>query len=368
MDGVLIFGDTRSSDLRHEVQVGLTDLCAYAEHEGRRYLFIGEAEEERMSGMGDWEVVTLESLGANEAFAEGKSLLAAAQEAVGRGCQQVGLRKAVIPSDFPVGVAEHLRDAGVELRTEVKFFEDRRRSKKDWELAGVRRALVAAEAALAAMRERIRAPEAVDTEELRAIAGGVFAEHRCIEHEMPTFVVPGPQGAEFHAGGSGPVEPNQPILLDIFPRDLASGCWGDLSRTICKGEAPERLRRYHSEVREAQRLATEAVRPGVSACDLFRVAATYLSEKGHQTRMGKEPDEMPGEGFVHALGHGVGIDIHESPLLDGGNTEPLVPGDIVTIEPGVYYKDFGGVRIEDMVLVTDTGHEVLTRAPYDLEA
>ncbi len=368
MTDVLIVGDTRSAALRHEVQIGLPHLAGYAEHDGRRYVFVGRLEENRLREVGGLEVLTLESLGLIEALREGRTMYGATLVAIAAGCERIGLREAVTPGDFPLFAAESLSAVGITLRSDAKAFEDRRRAKKDWELAGLRRGAAAAEAALLAMRERIRAPEPTDTEEVRAIARRVFADHRCIEHEVGTIVAPGPQGAEPHREGDGPIDSGVPIILDIFPRDLASGCWGDMTRTLCKGEPPERLRRYHAEVREAQRGAREAVRPGISAKDLHRVAAQYLADKGHPTRLDKAPDEMPEEGFVHSLGHGVGIDINEAPKLDEGVEDPLVVGDVITIEPGVYYRDFGGVRIEDMVLVTADGHEVLTSAPYHLEA
>jgi Xaa-Pro aminopeptidase len=365
---VLIVGDTRSSDLRHEIPLGVADVIAYAERDGERYAFAGFLETDRLEALGGLTVMSLESLGMDKALGEGKSTLAATQEAVAEGCRRIGISDAVTPSDFPLGVAEFLKGEGIALHADRRFFEDRRRSKSAAELAGLRRGVEAAEAAFAAMRERIRAAEPTDTDELRAITRHAFAERRAIKHEMRTIVACGPQSADPHAEGEGPIEPGQPIVLDIFPRDLASGCWGDMTRTLCKGEPPERLRRYHAEVREAQRLATEAVRPGATGEELFRIAASYLASKGHDTRMGKTPEQMPSEGFVHGLGHGVGLDVHEPPGLDEGATKPLVVGDVVTIEPGLYYRDFGGVRIEDMVLVTEDGYEVLNKASYDLEA
>lgn len=368
MSDVVIVGDTRSPALRHEVEIGFPHTIGYAEHGGRRFLFIGRLEEVRLAGSTDLEVITLESLGLIEALRSGGNMHDAILTAIAAGCELIGLREALTPGDFPLAAAEVLGAAGISVRADAKIFEDRQRTKKDWEIAGVRRAVVAGEAAIEAMRERIRAPEPTDTEELRAITRRVFADHRCIEHEMGTIVAPGLQGADPHLEGEGPIEAGVPVVLDLFPRDLASGCWGDMTRTVCKGEPPERLRRLHAEVCEAQRLAKEAVRPGIAAQDLHRVAAQYLADKGHATRLDKAPDEMPEEGFVHSLGHGLGLDISEAPKLDEGVEDRLVAGEVITVEPGLYYKDFGGVRIEDTVLVTNDGHEVLNTAPYQLEA
>src|SRR5581483_11076571 len=211
----------------------------------------------------------------------------------------------------------------------------------------------------------IREADGVTADELRAVAHRVFADRAALPHDM-LVVSCGAQSARIHDEGEGPMEPHQPILIDIFPRDLASGCWGDLTRTVCLGEPPERLRRYHADVREAQRRATEAVRPGISGGEPNRIAAHYLADQGHPTRLDAPADQMLEEGFVHYLGHGLGLELHEAPTLDEGG-ETLVVGDVVTIEPGLYFEDFGGVRIEDVVLVTEDGHENLTRCSYDLQ-
>ena len=155
---------------------------------------------------------------------------------------------------------------------------------------------------------------------------------------------------------------NVPIVVDIFPRDLESGCWGDLTRTLCVGEPPEELVEWHQHVREAQRRATAAVRPGISGAELNQIAMDCLAEHGYPTRHGGVEVE---DGFAHYLGHGLGLDLHEAPTLDEGG-EVLIPGDVVTIEPGLYRRGFGGCRIEDVVYVTEDGYELLTDCPYDL--
>ena len=155
-----------------------------------------------------------------------------------------------------------------------------------------------------------------------------------------------------------------PIVVDVFPRDLESGAWGDLTRTLCVGEPPAELVERHRHVREAQRRATEAVRPGVSGEELNRIAASYLAEQGYATRLGRDGGAPLEEGFIHYLGHGLGLDLHEAPTLDEGG-ETLVVGDVVTIEPGLYRPGWGGCRIEDVVVVTEDGYEMLTDCPYD---
>ena len=366
MDDLIVFGDSHSSALRHEVGVALPDEAAYIERQGRRYVLAGTFEVPRLrSADPSLEVITFEDLGITDSLSEGKSAANAVRDALVRGCSQIGIETALVPDDFPLVAAEALRHAGISLRVDSDFFIERRRVKSEGELEGIRRAQRAGEAALEAICDRIRAEGDVDAAELRALAWGAFAANAALPHDM-LIIACGVQSALPHEEGSGPMNANEPIVIDIFPRDIVSGCWGDLTRTVCVGEAPDWLRRCHTDVREAQRLATEKVKPGVTGAELNRIAAQYLADRGHPTRLDSSPEELPTEGFIHVLGHGIGLDVHEAPWLGEGGAA-LVPGDVISIEPGVYYADLGGVRLEDLVLVTDDGYEVITDCSYDLE-
>jgi Xaa-Pro aminopeptidase len=364
MSAFLIYGDSSSAPLRHELPTSLPDPVAYLELDGQRHVFAGSLDIPRLTAMGEREgfsVTSFESLGLGDEMAAGKPLLAAIEACLVRGCAQAGVRSVRAPADFPLSAADTLRGAGIEIAADGEEFDARRRRKHPGEIEGIRRGQRAAEAALEAIREGLRAGGDVTVEELRDAARIAFIRHGAVPHEL-VVIAPGPQGADPHDQGSGPIAAGVPIVVDVFPRDIESGCWGDLTRTLCVGEPPEELVRWHRDVREAQRLATDAVRPGVSGEELNAIAMGHLAAQGYGTRQGGAEIE---EGFTHYLGHGVGLELHEAPTLDHGG-EVLVPGDVVTIEPGLYRSDFGGCRIEDIVLVTETGHEILTSAPYDL--
>jgi Xaa-Pro aminopeptidase len=357
---ILIFGDLRSYSLRHEVPLPLPDPIAFVERGGQRAIFAGSLDVPRLRALGDYDVRSFEELGLNEALSRGVPLDDAITESVARGCQELGLTSAVVPRDFPLQVADHLRAGGMDLHADGELFDLRRRSKSPGELEGIRRGMRGAEAAMAAVRAGLAGGErSVDA--LRQAARRAFIDEGTVPHDM-VVIAPGAYGADPHAEGEGTVEEGVPIVVDVFPRDLATGAWGDLTRTLCVGEPPAELVEWHRHVREAQRLATEAVRAGVSGETLNRIAAGYLSEQGYATRLGGQEIE---EGFIHYLGHGLGLDLHEAPTLDEGG-EVLVAGDVVTIEPGLYRPGWGGCRIEDVVLVTETGYEMLTDCPYDL--
>ena len=258
-----------------------------------------------------------------------------------------------------------LSSRGFELRVDAELFAERRRVKSPEELDGIRRAQGAAVAAMTAIRERIATGEEVEAEELRRLAWHVLIEHGAVPAES-LIVASGRASAGPHEEGRGPIQRNQPIVVDIFPRDIASGCWGDLSRTFCLGEPSERLRRCHADVLAALEETIKAIRPGVTGEELNWIAARCLQERGHPTKLDSPGGRTPTEGFAHCVGHGVGLQVHEEPVLDQG-CGPVVAGDVLAIEPGIYYEDLGGVRIEDVVLVTEDGCERLADCSYELE-
>ena len=165
--------------------------------------------------------------------------------------------------------------------------------------------------------------------------------------------------------GSGPIAPSEAVVFDLFPRDRETGVYSDMTRTYVVGEVPEEIARYHALCREALRMSTEATKPGVNGRELMRMVCDLFAGEGFPTPLTKEPGEVLDSGFFHGLGHGVGLEVHEKPNLSRSGDD-LIPGDVITLEPGLYRAGFGGVRLEDILLVTDDGVEVVTQYPYEL--
>lgn len=363
---VVIFGDSRQPALRHEIPTTFVYPVLFLEAGGRRMLAARGIEVDRMRRIpGIDDVLSFESLGIEDLLAQGESRTQAMGTAALRACLEVEITEATCPPDTDAFIVDALRGGGVRVTLDEQRFELRRRTKTPAEIEGAERAQRSAQEALEAVREVLREDPRQSSESLRAVIAGSLANNGAIPHEGH-IVACGAEGADHLNAGTGPIEPSVPILVDIFPRDLQSGCWGDLTRTLCVGEAPEELIVCHREVREAQERVMAAVRPGVTGGELHQIGCEYLESRGYRTPLGKSRSSDHDFAVRHLLGHGVGLELIEPPTLDRGGEE-LVAGDVITIEPAVYRPGFGGCRLEDLVLVTDSGCRNLTDCPYDLE-
>jgi Xaa-Pro aminopeptidase len=362
---VLIFGDTiRSPELRHEVPVAVPDPFVYVERNGRRTAYVSSLEVPRLSPIDGLETVPLEELGRDELVAQGLTWHEMTTELVLRACRSAEVESALTPRDFPLEIADYLRSHEIEVEARGELFDVRRRVKTEPELTGIRRALRASERAYDAIRARLREGLPVTCEELQAEAMRVFSEEGVLVDDRP-LVSAGPDTTVGHEPGSGPIGEGEPIVVDLFPRDPVSGCYSDMTRTFCLGEAPEELVQYHVLAREALDLAYATIRPGIKGSEPHRVVCELFEEHGYRTQLSKTPGEVLEDGFFHGLGHGVGLEVHELPSL-GRVGEEIVVGDVLAVEPGLYRTGFGGCRLEDLVLVTEDGCELLAEYPYEL--
>ena len=374
---VLVYGDTiRTPELRHEVPLALFDPFLYAERGGRRHVVITEHEWPQIEDRGiDVELVSPRSLGLDELLGSGRELWEIGLELSLRAVRELGVVAAAVPPGFPVELADHLRAHGIELTVDRRLFAQRRRSKNDRELAGIRRAQRAAEAAMDAARDLLRRTDAagpalvVDGAPLTAerVKRAIIEAVTAAGCTVGDFIVShGAQAAVAHELGSGVIAPGEPIVVDLAPKDGESACHSDMTRTFCVGEVPDELRDYHALVRGSLERSVAAVRAGVDGSDVFATSCEPFHRAGYKTLLNRDEGELVEDGFFHLLGHGVGLEGHEPPML-GPVTEPLVAGDVITLEPGLYRRGFGGCRLEDVVLVTEDGAENLTKYPYDLE-
>jgi Xaa-Pro aminopeptidase len=168
-----------------------------------------------------------------------------------------------------------------------------------------------------------------------------------------------------HDVGRGPIAPGESCIIDCFPRDRRTGAYTDMTRTFVPGEPSADLVRLHADCRQALEIARDAIAPGRD--DAFARVAQFFEERGWPTQRTHRDDTPLREGFFHSLGHGVGLEVHEAPSL-GRRSEALAVGDVVAVEPGLYFAGVGGVRLEDTLLVTDAGPQPFTDPlPYELQ-
>lgn len=250
------------------------------------------------------------------------------------------------------------------------FFEERLLKTAD-EVEAISRAMQRTEAAMGAAIGAIREAEVHDgvlrwrgttltAERVRRlifmtlIEDGLLAQH--------TIVACGEAGCDPHNEGSGPLRAGQSIIIDIFPRDEASRYFADITRTVVKGRASDMLRKMYWAVAAGQERAFALLRDGSDGEAIHRDVQATLERHGFQS--GEVNGRM--QGFFHGTGHGLGLEVHELPRISKLPTI-LGSGNVVTVEPGLYYPGIGGVRIEDVVVVTETGYTNLTRYPKELE-
>ncbi len=373
---VLIYADTvRSPELRHEVPLLVPDPFMYAERDGARYVLTNVLEANRIAGVGSYEVHLSDEYGLDELIKEGRKPDEIRNEIMLRACRAFGIDDAVVPFWFPLQLADFLRKNGIQLQADRELFDDRRRVKNVAEIEGIRRAQRAAEAGMAAARDLLVAAEqrngtlTVDgepltSERIKLAIGRAFTELDCTADEF--IVAHGAQGASGHDMGSGPIAPGEAVVIDLWPKDRASACFADMTRTFVVGEPPEEIVEWQRLCKEALDRSLDAVKAGVKGRDVYDVSCDVFEERGYPTQRTKELGKPLDEGFFHGLGHGVGLEVHEEPGLGFIGRKELLAGDVVTIEPGLYRQGFGGVRLEDLVLVTENGAENLTHFPYDL--
>ena len=281
--------------------------------------------------------------------------------------EEFNVRKLIVPPNFGVKYADLVRERGYKVSFKDEPFFEERRHKTPQEVEFIRNAIKAAQIALDRAIDMISSSriqgdlliydgEPLTSERIkREISITLIEMDYLAKH---TIVACGAQSAEPHNRGSGPLKPHQPIVIDLFPKDLNTGYHADMTRTVVRGAASEDVRRMFDAVLLAQERAIDMIKPGVDGKDVHNVVVETFKEMGFET--GEVEGKM--QGFFHGTGHGIGLDVHEWPRISS-SSEILEEGDVVTVEPGIYLPGEVGVRLEQMALVTADGCEVLTMLP-----
>jgi Xaa-Pro aminopeptidase len=293
-------------------------------------------------------------------------------DVIARALKGLGLRRLEVPRSFPLGLAMELDERGIRLELGPDPFWPERAVKTPTEVRAVEASLRAAEAGLLAGIEALKAcrigrdgylrrhGRRFTARDLRSAVNQRILAEGCLPAH--TICAPGDQAVDPHQEGHGPIRAHTPIVMDIFPRSESSGYFGDLTRTVVRGRASHRLHELYAIVHRGVKLGHSRIKDGADGQQIHQEIQALFERHGYET--GVRNGRM--QGFFHGTGHGLGLEIHEAPSI-GRRPCVLKAGHVVTVEPGLYYLGLGGVRIEDVALVTKTGSRNLTRVPKQLE-
>ena len=375
---LLVDDALRSHELRHEIAEGVGDPVIFIEHDGRRIL-VGsileqstfEKREDVVDEYWTFNDLGMEELVKNSSFPKDSMI----DELAVRALERLGVFGVTVPGNFRLATADYLRDKGIEINIDIDEWKMRRRRKSPWEIEGIERAQRAADTAMMTAARMLRDAEPtadgrlrfegeILTSELVRVAmqaelldAGAYSEEILVQC--------GDAALSGHELGSGPIMIDQSVVIDVFPIDRRTTCWSDMTRTFVSGTPSDELRNLHAHVRKALDIAFDSLRPGTS--NAHQAVADYFNDQGFPTASHHQGPEPLRDGFFHSLGHGVGLQTHEPPAL-GRRPDELIEGDVVAVEPGLYFAGIGGVRLEDTVMITSDGIEHFSDPlPYDLE-
>ncbi len=355
---------SENTALFHRIRFAAGDPAAWIMRpDGRTVLIIRDIEAERARSEAIADHVEVPADHAPPGGLSGDRETATAQ-AVARCLEAMAPPEVLVDRSTPYVFVHQLLEAGLNVCYDPDLGVSDRRSKSGDELEALQKAQSDTELVMQEACELIggATPDAdgvlqhehapLTSERVRQL---IDARLLAMGYSNPVSIVAGGcQGADCHDPGTGPLRTGQPVIVDIFPRNKRTRYHGDCTRTVVNGPAPDHVVSMHAAVVEAKAAGITAIRPGATGESVHQATIEVIRARGFHA--GLPPREAPGDwcGMVHGTGHGVGLQVHEPPLLDFKGPS-LVVGDVLTVEPGLYSTAIGGVRVEDMVCVTEDG-------------
>ena len=370
----VIYADSeRDADMLYATGVQVPDPFLFVRHRGKTHVVVSDLEYGRVcrEGRVDRVLSTREVLERGRRGAKGGGTAA---DICASTLRLLGISRIEVPHSFPLGLADALRRRRIVVEPGSQPFFPERAVKGPEEVAHLRDALRATQRGMRVAADVLREARIAPGKGEALLLGGTPLAAARLRNLIQkalldrgylarnTIVACGSQGYDPHERGKGTLRANRPIIVDIFPRSERTGYHGDMTRTFVKGRASERVRAMYEAVRKAQAAAIAAIRPGVGGEKVHEKVQQTLERLGFSTE--RRGDRVVG--FFHGTGHGLGLDIHEHPSV-GPRPCRLIRGNVVTVEPGLYYPDVGGVRLEDVVWIREEGSTLLSRFPKDLE-
>ena len=371
----LHYADSSDPDIRYLSGIYVPDPFLLFTHKGQRIGVASVNEFNRMAQDSALdEVLLLPEIEEETArrFKLPKGKKPATAHVVSHLAKRYGISEFNVGSRFSAGLFSSLQKAGIKVEVDAGgVLLPQRQIKTADELKSLRKANRASAAGFREVAKTLAEAkvskgvlmhqgQVLTSERLRKMIN-----HACLEHEamaMNTIVASGDQACDSHCLGHGPIRAGDLIVVDIYPQRMEDGYWGDMTRTYLKGRASDAQRRLVRTVKKAHQMAIGMIKPGVSGGRVHQAVENFFTQQGYETRKGAKP-----VGFPHALGHGVGLEIHEQPIMRAGASFRFRKGMVMAVEPGLYYPGLGGARIEDCVDVISGGCEKISSAPYQWE-
>lgn len=372
-ENLLMVADSeRDANALYATGMFVPDAFIYLRLRGRQYLIMSDLEIDRARQQAPHCHVL--SLSGYQKKLRDQGLRRPSQaQIISSFLRKKNIRRVVVPANFPLGLAAELGRLRLKVKPKRGNFFPAREVKSPAEVKKISAALRITEAGMAAGIEALRSAKIdkarrliyrnapLTSDRLRAVINTAIVQLNGVASH--TIVAGGQQACDPHELGYGPLRAHEPIILDIFPRSQQTGYFGDLTRTVVRGRASEAVRSLYAAVLEGQRLAFSKMRPGVPTAEVHRTVEVFFQGQGYET--GKHNGRM--QGFFHGTGHGLGLELHEPPRTGPKSSGKLRAGHVVTVEPGLYYPEVGGVRLEDVALVTEGAPRNLTRCDKVLE-
>ena len=366
---LIVAASETDPDMLYATKFWAPDPFIFLERNGKRTLVLSDLEIDRGRKQAKADEFVIFSRLEHEV--QGKSKKAPPYEKVlAHFLRKRGIRSAVVPSNFPLGYAQELAANKIHVQATNGLFWPEREAKSDKEIEMIGRALRITETGLKRAIEVLKASKPGAGKRLRWSGKTLTSEMLRAEIDSAilraggiptgTIVAGGDQACDPHERGFGPLYANSLIILDVFPRDEKTGYFGDLTRTVLRGRAGEAQRNLWDTVKAGQALALKKIKAGVDGVTIHKVIQELFADRGFPTEVRKGRRV----GFFHGTGHGLGLEIHEHPRLQ---KVTLKDRQVLTVEPGLYYPGLGGVRLEDVVVVTKNSCRMLSRFPKQLE-
>ena len=360
-DAYVIYASSRDTDMKYLTHFTTSDPFVFFKKPGESgVIVVSQMETGRASREATATVLTRTQAGLPEIMKTEKDPYRATARMI---AGQVG-KKILVPPNFPIALANAISEYCT-IVVDGGTIQSMRAKKSKIELILMNNVQKVTEKAMERAISLIRSSSVkkgilyidkkpLTSEQVRFSMHSLLLEYGC--SAVDTIVSCGEDTAIPHMSGSGPLKSDEPIVIDLFPVDEKSGYYADMTRTVVKGEPSKDIREMYDALREAKKLGISRVKAGVSGGEIHQAVVDFFNERGYETDT---------RGFIHNLGHGVGLQVHELPTI-GPAGKALESGNVITIEPGLYYPGIGGVRLEDIGAVTARGFNNFTTFSEEL--